>query len=71
MFKNKLMRIYGRRGENNKMEETTQVQEFKTHLRDSIRNAGPAYLIHISSTFPQFLRSQSWVSDNMRTIWGS
>ena len=53
------MGIYGRRSENNKMEENPQALEFKTELCDSIRNADLAYLIHISSTFPQFLRSQS------------
>ena len=59
MFEYKLMRIYGGRGENNKMEEIAQALEFKTQLCDSIRNAGLAYLIHISFTLPQFLRSQS------------
>jgi len=44
MFDNKLMRIYGRRGENNTMEENKQALEFKTQLCDSIRNAGLAYL---------------------------
>jgi len=52
MFENKLRRIYGRRGENNKMEEITQQLEIKTQLCDSIRNAGLAYPIHNSSTFP-------------------